>query len=145
MVGFLSAANATGKLIFLPFMSRIIAQSGWRAMSLAVGCVTAVVAWIVMRDSPASIGLRPYGAPAALRFASGKPEFWLLAGTFFVCGASTNGLIGTHLIPACHDNGIPEVRAAGLLALMGIFDILGTTASGWLTDRVSPRLLLCVY
>lgn len=98
MVGFLSAANATGQLIFLPFMSRIIAQSGWRAMSLAVGCVTAVtavVAWIVMRDSPASIGLRPYGAPAALRFASGKPEFWLLAGTFFVCGASTNGLIGT--------------------------------------------------
>lgn len=155
VVGFLSAANATGQLIFLPFMSRIIAQSGWRAMSLAVGCVTAVtavVAWIVMRDSPASIGLRPYGAPAAamaplaaLRFASGKPEFWLLAGTFFVCGASTNGLIGTHLIPACHDNGIPEVRAAGLLALMGIFDILGTTASGWLTDRVSPRLLLCVY
>jgi len=114
--------------------------------------------WLVMRDSPASIGLQPYGTTEdlphtaaameplkALRFAARQPVFWLLAGTFFVCGASTNGLIGTHLIAACHDNGIPEVRAAGLLALMGIFDIIGTSASGWLTDRVSPRLLLCVY
>ena len=91
---------------------------------------------------PASPPLRPL---EALGFASRQPVFWLLAGTFFVCGASTNGLIGTHLIPACHDSGIPQVRAAGLLALMGIFDIVGTTASGWLTDRVSPRLLLFTY
>src|SRR5450432_1064056 len=143
-------------------MARIIERSGWRSVSLAVGsvaAVTAIIVWIVMRDSPASIGLLPYGASAsdkapstpaltplaALRFAAARPVFWLLAGTFFICGASTNGLIGTHLIPACHDSGIPEVRAAGLLALMGIFDIAGTTASGWLTDRVSPRVLLCVY
>ena len=71
--------------------------------------------------------------------------FWILAGTFFVCGASTNGLIGTHLIAACHDVGIPETRAAQLLAVMGIFDILGTTASGWLTDRFSSRYLLFGY
>jgi len=162
VVGFLSAANATGQLIFLPVMARLIERSGWRSVSLAIGGVaalTALIVWIVMRDSPASIGLRPYGAlpddgaatppalspVAALKFAAQRPVFWLLAGTFFICGASTNGLIGTHLIPACHDNGIPEVRAAGLLALMGIFDIAGTTMSGWLTDRVSPRILLCVY
>jgi sugar phosphate permease len=161
VVGFLSAANATGQLIFLPFMARIIERSGWRALSLAVGmgtAVTAAVVWLIMRDSPAAIGILPYGAtseiPAAkpamspidaLQFATRKPVFWLLAGTFFICGASTNGLIGTHLIPACHDNGISEVRAAGLLAVMGIFDIIGTSASGWLTDRMSPRVLLCVY
>jgi sugar phosphate permease len=162
VVGFLSAANATGQLVFLPVMARLIERSGWRSVSLAIGAVaacTAVIVWLVMRDSPAAIGLRPYGALpgedvapapamkhiAALKFAVGKPVFWLLAGTFFICGASTNGLIGTHLIPACHDNGIPEVRAAGLLALMGIFDIAGATISGWLTDRVSPRVLLCVY
>ena len=112
-----------------------------------------------MRDRPSDVGLEPYGrrrrragaastplAPfAALRFALGKPAFWLLAGSFFICGASTNGLIGTHLIAACHDYGISEVRAAGLLAMMGIFDILGTTASGWLTDRFSSRYLLCGY
>jgi predicted MFS family arabinose efflux permease len=115
---------------------------------------------LFMRDRPEDLGLAPYGrspddpgprparalAPmAALRFALGKPAFWILAGTFFICGASTNGLIGTHLIPACHDYGISEVRAAGLLAMMGIFDILGTTASGWLTDRFSSRRLLCGY
>lgn len=161
VVGFLSAANATGQLLFLPWMAQIQANSGWRSLAIMVGAgagITAVIAWLVLRDSPASIGLRPYGAtedlpPAspplrpleALRVASREPVFWLLAGTFFVCGASTNGLIGTHLIPACHDSGIPEVRAAGLLALMGIFDIIGTTASGWLTDRVSPRKLLFTY
>src|SRR4029077_3662931 len=81
----------------------------------------------------------------ALRHAMQHRAFWVLAGSFFVCGASTNGLIGTHLIPACHDYGISEVRAAGLLAVMGIFELLGTTASGWLTDRVSSRYLLFGY
>ena len=71
--------------------------------------------------------------------------FWLLAGTFFVCGATTNGLISTHLIPAAHDHGIAQVTAAGLLALVGLFDVIGTTASGWLTDRYDPRKLLVVY
>src|SRR5262249_31836793 len=114
----------------------------------------------LMRDRPEDIGLKPYGwkdipgghvrarplAPLkALGWAARTPAFWVLAGSFFVCGASTNGLIGTHLIPACHDYGIPEVRAAGLLAMMGIFDIVGTTASGWLTDRFSSRYLLCAY
>jgi predicted MFS family arabinose efflux permease len=105
------------------------------------------------------LGLRPYGqvgeGPAAagpaltpfqaLGLAVRSRAFWVLAGTFFICGASTNGLIGTHLIPACHDYGIPEVRSAQLLALMGLFDILGTTASGWLTDRYSSRHLLFAY
>jgi predicted MFS family arabinose efflux permease len=80
-----------------------------------------------------------------LRLVRKYPAFWVLAGSFFVCGASTNGLIGTHLIPACHDFRIPEVRAAGLLAVMGLFDIVGTTASGWLTDRFSSRYLLFIY
>ncbi|MGB8205291.1 MAG: MFS transporter, partial [Candidatus Baltobacteraceae bacterium] len=82
---------------------------------------------------------------ASLGRASRNPAFWVLAGTFFICGASTNGLIGTHFIPACGDHGIPEVRAATLLAAMGIFDLVGTTASGWLSDRVDNRLLLGVY
>jgi len=111
-----------------------------------------------MRDRPEDLGLTRYGstpsaaipvrplAPvAALRYASRSRAFWLLAGTFFICGASTNGLIGTHLIAACHDYGIAEVQAAGLLAVMGIFDIIGTTASGWLTDRYSSRYLLFGY
>jgi predicted MFS family arabinose efflux permease len=81
----------------------------------------------------------------ALAWAIRSPAFWVLAGSFFICGASTNGLIGTHLIPACHDYGISEVHAAGLLALMGLFDIVGTTASGWLTDRFPSRYLLFAY
>jgi predicted MFS family arabinose efflux permease len=116
---------------------------------------------LLMRDNPSDVGLFPYGATdtpqsghlaeqllrplAALRLVSRSSAFWVLAGSFFVCGASTNGLIGTHLIAACHDYGIPEVRAAGLLAVMGIFDIFGTTASGWLSDRMPSRYLLLAY
>jgi predicted MFS family arabinose efflux permease len=116
-----------------------------------------------MRDRPADLGLVPYGreagAPAgpvvagnpfaaaisSLRLAARSRVFWILAGTFFICGASTNGLIGTHLIPACMDHGIPEVRAAGLLAMMGLFDLIGTTGSGWLSDRFDSRWLLLAY
>jgi sugar phosphate permease len=163
VIGILSAANATGQLVFLPVLAILVERRGWRVSALAVAAAAAAVFAIVllfMRDRPEDLGLAPYGrspddpgprparalAPmAALRFALGKPAFWILAGTFFICGASTNGLIGTHLIPACHDYGISEVRAAGLLAMMGIFDILGTTASGWLTDRFSSRRLLCGY
>jgi predicted MFS family arabinose efflux permease len=91
------------------------------------------------RDNPLANALR------VLRESSHKSDFWLLAGSFFVCGASTNGLVGTHLVPACMDHGIPEVRAAGLLAMMGIFDLIGTTASGWLSDRFDSRKLLFWY
>src|SRR5439155_7679472 len=122
----------------------------------------AVVALLLVRESPAAVGVPPYGSneivaapksagnPAlvavrTLARASRSEDFWLLAGTFFICGASTNGLIGTHLIPACVDHGIPEVRAAGLLATMGLFDLVGTTFSGWLTDRWDSRRLLFTY
>jgi predicted MFS family arabinose efflux permease len=162
VLGILSAANATGQLVFLPLLASLVATQGWRAAALLVAGAAAVVFAIVfffMRDRPEDLGLLPYGrthagggpatralAPVeALRHAVHSRAFWILAGTFFVCGASTNGLIGTHLIAACHDYGIAEVRSAQLLAMMGIFDIIGTTASGWLTDRYSPRHLLFGY
>jgi predicted MFS family arabinose efflux permease len=161
VVGMLSAANATGQLLFLPMLAQLIDLRGWRAAALVVAAAALIVFLLVlvfMRDRPEDIGLKRYGwkeggqpavrplAPlAALRHAAQSPAFWVLAGTFFVCGASTNGLIGTHLIAACHDYGIPQVRSAELLAVMGIFDILGTTASGWLTDRYSSRYLLFGY
>jgi sugar phosphate permease len=163
VLGALSAANATGQLVFLPMLAGLIEQHGWRSAALAVSGAAAVVFIVVlvfMRDRPEDLGLRAYGQPAdtgsrapvmalspldALRRALRSRAFWILAGTFFVCGASTNGLIGTHLIAACHDYGIPQMRSAQLLAVMGIFDILGTTASGWLTDRYSSRHLLFAY
>jgi sugar phosphate permease len=163
VIGALSAANATGQLLFLPSLAKLVDQRGWRTAALAVAGASAVVFVIVllfMRNKPEDVGLRRYGQKAdddvtstarslspvaALRVAVATPAFWLLAGTFFVCGASTVGLIGTHLIAACHDYGIPPVQSAQLLAIMGIFDILGTTASGWLTDRYSARHLLCAY
>jgi sugar phosphate permease len=162
VLGILTAANATGQLIFLPTLASMIARYGWRSAALVVASAAAVVFVIVlvfMRDRPEDLGLQPYGRTAAtavpqrralapleaLALAGRTRAFWLLAGTFFVCGASTNGLIGTHLIAACHDYGIHEVQSAQLLAMMGIFDILGTTASGWLTDRYSSRYLLFGY
>jgi sugar phosphate permease len=162
VLGALSAANATGQLVFLPLLARVVEGRGWRTAALIVAAAAAAVFTVVlifMRDRPEDVGVRPYGLSAgaeaeparalapitALRVAVRAPAFWVLAGTFFVCGASTNGLIGTHLIAACHDHGIAEVRSAQLLAVMGIFDIVGTTASGWLSDRYSSRHLLFGY
>jgi MFS family permease len=165
VMGALTASTATGQLIFLPLLARVAETDGWRwaVRIVALAAVAAVVvAVLLVRESPAELGVAPYGAteaPAPARregnpaqvavrtlFRSARNEdFWLLAGTFFICGASTNGLIGTHLIPACVDHGIPEVRAAGLLATMGLFDLVGTTLSGWLTDRWDSRKLLFTY
>jgi predicted MFS family arabinose efflux permease len=167
VIGVLTASAATGQLVFLPAMAAYVQSDGWRPVALAIAGFMVVlipVIGLVMRDRPEDLGLRPYGtdpaAPVAPPAAIGNPfalaigalgratrhrDFWLLAVSFFICGATTNGLIGTHLIPACMDHGIPEVKAAGLLATMGIFDLVGTTASGWLSDRFDSRRLLAMY
>jgi predicted MFS family arabinose efflux permease len=165
VIGMLTASSATGQLIFLPILASLAVGQGWRSVSLLVAAVTLLlipVAALLLRDRPADLGLPRYGesvvtpnpvltenpavrALRGLRTGLKSKDFWLLSGTFFICGASTNGLIGTHLIPACIDHGIAEVTAAGLLALMGICDLIGTTASGWLTDRFDSRKLLAWY
>jgi sugar phosphate permease len=167
VVGLLTGSAAAGQLIFLPTFAAINEHYGWRAMVLTVTAVVLAVIPIVallMRERPEDVGLAPYGetggpkpvaappqgnpfwlAIRTLADASRSRDFWLLAGSFFCCGASTNGLIGTHLIPACLDNGIPEVASASLLAGMGIFNLVGTTGSGWLSDRVDNRVLLAIY
>lgn len=166
MMGLLSASTATGSLIFLPGMAALAQAGGWRPVVLAVAVVMALLTplvWFLLPETPAAIGQQPYGAPAGYQApASGGPgalrgafgallraartrTFWLLFAGFFVCGLTTNGLVGVHMIAMCADYGLPETRAAGLLAMMGIFDLIGTTASGWLTDRYDPRKLLFVY
>jgi predicted MFS family arabinose efflux permease len=166
VLGALTASTATGQLIFLPVLARLAEGVGWRAALWLVGAAAAAtvpLSALLIRERPADVGQRPYGEPEGqaepapprgnpaaravdvLRRSARSRDFWLLAGTFLVCGASTNGLIGTHLIPACVDHGIPEVRAAGLLALMGVFDLAGTTLSGWLSDRWDGRWLLFTY
>jgi predicted MFS family arabinose efflux permease len=167
VMGALTASTATGQLVFLPWLASAVTAGGWRAAPLIIAGATLalipVIAWW-MRDDPHDLGLRPYGETGAVeakeRAPTGNParralavlaeairvrDFWLLAGSFFVCGASTNGLIGTHLVAAAFDCGIPEVRAAGLLAMMGLFDLVGTMASGWLSDRYNCRYLLFGY
>jgi MFS family permease len=165
VLGALTAAGATGQLIFLPGLAWLAVNLGWRwaALSVAGAALLGVpLIALVMRERPADVGLRPYGAtqaeePAAprrnaVRAALGglgmgarNRNFWFLAASFFICGASTNGLIGTHLIPASIDHGLPEVTAAGLLATIGVFDVAGTMISGWLTDRLDSRWLLFWY
>jgi predicted MFS family arabinose efflux permease len=165
VTGVLTAGGATGQLAFLPVLASLTAAHGWRTAALTVsGAALSVVplVYLLLRDHPSEVGTTAYGArvpePApprtqgaarravtALRDASRTGMFWLLAGAFAICGATTNGLIGTHFIPAAHDHGMPQTTAAGLLALVGAFDIVGTIASGWLTDRYDSRLLLGVY
>jgi MFS family permease len=165
VTGVLTAGGATGQLVFLPVVAWLAAHHGWRSASLVVsGGALAVVPLVLifLREHPSDLGLPLYGAsevttPAVpvggagrqaidgLRFAARTRAFWLLAAGFAICGASTNGLVGTHFIPAAHDHGMPTTTAAGLLALVGLFDIVGTIFSGWLTDRVDSRILLGVY
>ena len=166
VIGALTAASATGQLIFLPTLSSFAMDYGWRSVSLTVGCAALVmvpILFILLPERPANIGVKPYGAtdnwvdsPATkgnaarlaletLRLSCKEKNFWYLTISFFVCGLSTSGLIGTHFIPAAHDHGMVEVAAASLLALIGVFDVVGTLLSGWLTDRIDPRKLLFFY
>ncbi len=193
VMGVLTAAGATGQLVFLPLMAWLAEGYGWRAASLMVSVAALAVVPLVLifiRNYPSDRGVLPYGAPAAepevepagaptdepsdmvspghlargddfevavrsgsavkrtlrtLVEAAHTRTFWALVGGFAICGATTNGLIGTHFVPAAHDHGMPTTTAAGLLAVVGIFDVVGTIASGALTDRINPRVLLAVY
>jgi MFS family permease len=169
VVGIFGAAWATGQLAFLPLFARIIEHQGWRYASLTVAMLSAAlipVVAIVMRDRPSDVGLAPYGADAMpevetntsqsgwraaagaltiLREAARTRAFWLLAITFAICGWTTNGIISSHFVPAMHDHGVTATTAASLLVIVGIFDIVGTVGSGWLTDRFDPRVLLGIY
>ncbi|WP_421617355.1 MFS transporter [Brevibacillus sp. TJ4] len=165
VVGILTAAGATGQLLFLPLLASLADTEGWRSASWTVSMAVLVLipfVWLFMRNKPSDKGLRAYGgtedeehivqtknpfrvAIDGLLTGVRSFDFWLLAGSFFICGLTTNGLIGTHFIAACLDHGIPAVTAASLLALIGVFDIVGTTVSGWLSDRFSNRWLLFWY
>jgi predicted MFS family arabinose efflux permease len=166
VIGVLTASSATGQLIFLPGLSRIAEVSGWKNVSLTITFVALAlvpIVWLFLKERPQDAGVLPYGAPAnwqapakssmsagalaidTLKQASKKKDFWYLFVSFFVCGLSTNGLIGTHFIPAAHDHGMGTTTAASLLALVGVFDLVGTIASGWLTDKYDPRKLLFFY
>ena len=173
VTGIFSAAGAAGQLVFLPGIAALAMGPGWRYAALVVTVAALLLVplvLLVVADHPADVGAEPYGAEAGrpgpspsgpvapqqqtsaarlavdtLRQSLRSRVFWILVGTFWICGWSTNGLIGTHFIPAAHDHGMPQTTAAGLLALIGVFDMAGTIASGWLTDKVDPRWLLFGY
>jgi MFS family permease len=166
VVGALTAAAATGQLVFLPGLTALSQSYGWKSIGLTIGAASLLMVpfiYLFLKEKPSDLGFTPYGAPAdwqppvqstmnaaklaivTLKEASAHRDFWILFGTFFVCGLSTSGLIGTHFIPAAHDHGMGQVVAASLLALIGVFDVIGTLASGWLTDKYDPRKLLFFY
>ena len=166
VVGALTAATATGQLVFLPLLSHFAIAYGWKSVSLTVGGASALVIpfiYFFLKEKPEAIGVTPYSAPDnwqppapnemsagriavdTMQKASKNRDFWILFFSFLVCGLSTNGLIGTHFIPAAHDHGMGETVAASLLALVGLFDVVGTILSGYLTDKYDPRKLLFFY
>lgn len=173
VTGVLTAASTAGQLVFLPLLGGLSDHAGWRTASIVVAVAALAAAPFViffLRDHPRDMGLTAYGAEEmaqdaqtaeqdasdearavpkgalqVLREASHTRSFWLLAGSFGICGITTSGVMQTHFIPAAHDHGMIGTTAAGLLAVAGVFDIVGTTASGWLTDRYDSRSLLAVY
>lgn len=161
VMGLFGAATSAGQMIFTPLLIWLVEQLGWRGAVVVLGIVALVVitpVLLLMVDSPADLGLEPYGGalPAAqqgtglsigatMARAIRVPEFWLLSGSFFICGASSNGIIGVHFIPHSIDHGIPQTTAASVLAIMGAMNFVGSIASGYLTDRIDPRKLLACY
>ena len=166
VIGVLTAAGASGQLVFLPTLARLAQDPGWRASSVMISIAAFLMVpliYLFLKENPQSINTTPYGAAdnwqppvlekgnaarvaiVTLRDAAKVRNFWYLVGSFFICGLSTSGLIGTHFIPAAHDHGMAQVTAASLLALIGVFDVVGTITSGYLTDRIDPRKLLFFY
>lgn len=158
VIGIFGAATSAGQLVFLPGLAALSSGIGWRSTSMWLAGAAAVLAipvFLVVRNDPSRIGLPPYGGtvtvtptrpdPAAMRKAVRSPDFWLLAGTFGICGLTSNGIVGTHFIAHAVEHGFTEAIAAGTLAVMGAFNFVGTIASGWLTDRFDPRRLLLTY
>jgi len=166
VMGLFAASTSTGTLVFIPALSAIAEHGGWKPVVICVAVAMALLiplVFLLLPEWPSDIGEQPFGADAShpaeireranpLKTAFGalgegaqSRDFWLLAATFFVCGFTTNGLVGTHMIALCHDHGLDAVAAGGLLAIMGLFDLVGTTASGWLADRIDPRKLLFAY
>ena len=166
VIGVLTAAGASGQLVFLPTLARLAQDPGWRASSVMISIAAFLMVpliYLFLKEDPQSINTTPYGAAdnwqppvlekgnaarvaiETLRDAAKVKNFWYLVGSFFICGLSTSGLIGTHFIPAAHDHGMAQVTAASLLALIGVFDVVGTITSGYLTDRIDPRKLLFFY
>ncbi|WP_189004538.1 MFS transporter [Deinococcus roseus] len=160
VTGIFGASMSAGQLIFVPLLSVLVAQFGWRESSLIIGGLALLLllpTLFFLKDEPQEVGLLPFGATPGQEQTRNRPDptvmgkavrtldFWLLCATFCVCGATSNGIIGTHFIAHQHDHGIAAGVAAGYLALMGAFNFIGTIASGWLTDRFDPRKLLCTY
>jgi sugar phosphate permease len=168
-LGILTNANAAGQVIFLPLLMAVVVYSGWRSSLMVIAVPSVLLLPVIllwMRDDPKDVGLEPYGAaeksvsrpertaytrrdltPIAFSSVGGvfrSPSFWLLSGSFFVCGFTTNGLVGTHLIPHAIERGIPQVTAAWAVGIMGAASFIGTTAAGWLTDRMDARKVLAV-
>jgi len=160
VIGIFGAASSAGQLIFYPLLTAMVVGTGWRGAALTLAILAALLSIpiaLLLRDDPADLALKPLGESATdrpvqrtseegtMRRALRTPTFWLLAGTFFVCGFSSNGVVGQHFIAHAVDHGFTPGVAAEALALMGIFNFFGTIASGWLTDRIDPRKLLFVY
>lgn len=166
VTGLLTAGSATGQLVFLPLVAAMAESVGWREASLVIAATALAVIPLVfffIRNHPHDVGVDAFGAGpgetpprerrvgavrralVTLREAATTRTFWALAAAFAICGATTNGLIGVHFVPSAHDHGMSITTAAGLLAMVGVFDVIGTVLSGWLTDRINPRYLLVAY
>jgi MFS family permease len=158
VVGVFGATTSAGQLIFLPWLSAMTTDVGWRQTSLWMAAAAAflmIPVWLFLRNDPSDLGLPPYGGtvpvtpprpePRVMRRAVRSMDFWLLVGTFGICGLTSNGIVGTHFIAHAVEHGFTQTVAAGTLAVMGAFNFAGTLASGWLTDRYDPRRLLLIY
>jgi sugar phosphate permease len=160
VVGIFGASTSAGQLVFFPLLTALAVAAGWRTGAIVLGLLSLallVPALMWLKDDPADVGARPRGLTegaiahvkppdrGVMRHALRTSDFWFLAGTFFICGATSNGLVGQHFIPHAVDHGFTPVAASTALAVMGVFNFAGTIGSGWLTDRLDPRKLLLVY
>ena len=167
VVGFLTAAFAAGQLLFVPLMAWITTVVDWR-FALLIPIMGSLISSILFlffgKNWPSDLNLTPFGSLTiekppekasqnavlvsfqVLKSATTQPAFWILSATFFICGLSSTGIVGQHFIPFCADNNVGIVAASSYLAIMGIFNFIGTIGSGWLSDRFDNyKLLMWFY
>ncbi|SDJ59368.1 MFS transporter [Billgrantia gudaonensis] len=146
-MGIVSAAGSFGQFAMLPGTLGLLEWLGWSSALLVMGAIAALMLPLgaCLRDRPKPATGGDISLRAALDEATGHRGFWLLCLGFFVCGFQVV-FIGVHLPGYLFDNGIAVHVGSTVLALVGLFNIVGTYTAGWLGGSYSkPRLLTWLY
>jgi predicted MFS family arabinose efflux permease len=144
-LGISAAAGSFGQFAVLPLTQYLLTHVGWYGALLTLAGVSLLMvplaAAMVERDLGAHVHLFKQSAGQAMREALGHRGYVLLTLGFFVCGFQVI-FVGVHLPSYLLDKGLPASVGVTALALIGLFNIVGTYTAGWLGGKISKKYIL---